>query len=214
MRSRIFSALSLAGLMFAAPQAANAATIVNINTTAGSLNFVDLTTVSGSALNLVNASSPYQNNLQRAFIFNEGIFGRLQSFLLHFDDAPGNPQGRVTGSFGIQLAAGEMLGTAIQTSVQLIATDPANGVVYSTNGNRGLEANGNGADFLSVTLNGLLATVNFDLRANQALDNARFQITQAAAVPEPSTWAMMMIGFGAVGAAARSSRRKRNTVTA
>lgn len=36
----------------------------------------------------------------------------------------------------------------------------------------------------------------------------------SAAVPEPSTWAMMMIGFGAVGAAARSSRRKRNTVTA
>jgi hypothetical protein len=36
----------------------------------------------------------------------------------------------------------------------------------------------------------------------------------SAAVPEPATWAMMLIGFGAVGAAARSSRRKRNTVTA
>lgn len=36
----------------------------------------------------------------------------------------------------------------------------------------------------------------------------------SAAVPEPATWAMMMIGFGAIGAAARSSRRKRNTVTA
>jgi Domain of unknown function (DUF4394)/PEP-CTERM motif len=36
----------------------------------------------------------------------------------------------------------------------------------------------------------------------------------SAAVPEPATWAMMIIGFGAVGAAARSSRRKRNTVAA
>lgn len=36
----------------------------------------------------------------------------------------------------------------------------------------------------------------------------------SAAVPEPATWAMMIIGFGAVGSAARSSRRKRNTVTA
>ena len=36
----------------------------------------------------------------------------------------------------------------------------------------------------------------------------------SAAVPEPATWAMMLIGFGAIGAAARSSRRKRNTVTA
>ena len=33
-------------------------------------------------------------------------------------------------------------------------------------------------------------------------------------VPEPATWVMMIIGFGAVGAAARSSRRKRNVVTA
>lgn len=36
----------------------------------------------------------------------------------------------------------------------------------------------------------------------------------AAAVPEPATWAMMIVGFGAVGAAARSSRRQRKTVTA
>jgi Domain of unknown function (DUF4394)/PEP-CTERM motif len=43
-------------------------------------------------------------------------------------------------------------------------------------------------------------------------DRALFGLS--AAVPEPATWAMMLIGFGAVGAAARSSRRKRNTVTA
>ncbi len=36
----------------------------------------------------------------------------------------------------------------------------------------------------------------------------------AAAVPEPATWAMMIIGFGAVGAAARSSRRQRKSNTA
>jgi hypothetical protein len=36
----------------------------------------------------------------------------------------------------------------------------------------------------------------------------------SAAVPEPATWAMMLIGFGAVGAAARSSRSRRKTVTA
>jgi Domain of unknown function (DUF4394)/PEP-CTERM motif len=31
----------------------------------------------------------------------------------------------------------------------------------------------------------------------------------SAAVPEPATWGMMIIGFGAIGAAARSSRRNR-----
>jgi hypothetical protein len=29
----------------------------------------------------------------------------------------------------------------------------------------------------------------------------------ASAVPEPATWAMMLVGFGAIGAAARSRRR-------
>lgn len=32
--------------------------------------------------------------------------------------------------------------------------------------------------------------------------------TQAGAVPEPGTWAMMLIGFGAVGGAMRSARRR------
>jgi hypothetical protein len=34
-----------------------------------------------------------------------------------------------------------------------------------------------------------------------------FAISQGAAVPEPSTWAMMITGFGAIGTIARRSRR-------
>ncbi|CAN7490779.1 PEPxxWA-CTERM sorting domain-containing protein [Phenylobacterium sp. LjRoot164] len=40
---------------------------------------------------------------------------------------------------------------------------------------------------------------------------ATFQVTLGdvgSAVPEPATWAMMIIGFGAVGSAVRSSRRR------
>lgn len=207
MKSWFLSSIIATGVALTAPHVASAATIVNIGTTAGSLTPVDLATATGPALNLVNASSPYQNNLNRAFIFNEGIFGRLQSFLLHFDDAPGNPQGRVTGSFGIQLAQGETLGAVSQTAAQLIATDRLAGVLYSTNGNRGLEANGNGVDGLTIMLNGLLAIVNFDLRANQAVDNVRFDINRAAVVPEPATWLMMLAGFGLIGGALRRRRR-------
>ena len=36
-----------------------------------------------------------------------------------------------------------------------------------------------------------------------ALDNVSI-----SAVPEPATWAMMIMGFGGVGAAVRASRRK------
>ena len=35
-----------------------------------------------------------------------------------------------------------------------------------------------------------------------------------AAVPEPATWGMMLLGFGAIGGAARYRRRKRNVVFA
>lgn len=47
-----------------------------------------------------------------------------------------------------------------------------------------------------------------------ALDNASYRFSTAdivrsmAAVPEPSTWAMMLLGFGMVGASTRGRRRK------
>lgn len=36
----------------------------------------------------------------------------------------------------------------------------------------------------------------------------RFTVTQLTAVPEPGTWAMMIVGFGAAGVMLRSSRRR------
>ena len=41
------------------------------------------------------------------------------------------------------------------------------------------------------------------------LDNLQFDGTVMSAVPEPSTWAMMLLGFGLVGGALRSAKRKR-----
>ncbi|MDP3855070.1 choice-of-anchor C family PEP-CTERM protein [Phenylobacterium sp.] len=43
-----------------------------------------------------------------------------------------------------------------------------------------------------------------------ALDN----VTISSAIPEPATWAMMIIGFGAVGGVARSARRKQSFAVA
>ena len=40
------------------------------------------------------------------------------------------------------------------------------------------------------------------------LDNEQSQILGATSVPEPATWAMMMLGFGGLGVAMRNNRRK------
>jgi hypothetical protein len=49
---------------------------------------------------------------------------------------------------------------------------------------------------------------------NVALDNIAFDVrpTGAAAVPEPATWAMMILGFGGVGGVMRRQRRTRGSL--
>jgi hypothetical protein len=60
-----------------------------------------------------------------------------------------------------------------------------------------------------------LYNINLSTGALTSIGNTdRTLFALSAAVPEPATWAMMLIGFGVVGAAARSSRRQRKTVTA
>lgn len=44
---------------------------------------------------------------------------------------------------------------------------------------------------------------------NQISDFAPENATLSAAVPEPATWAMMIVGFGAVGSAMRLTRRRK-----
>lgn len=59
---------------------------------------------------------------------------------------------------------------------------------------------------------GLPSTTFYDFYAlgtsNGAASNVLLGSLSVAAVPEPATWAMMLIGFGAIGLAARRSRRK------
>lgn len=57
-----------------------------------------------------------------------------------------------------------------------------------------------------------IRSVSFtNLPATDAFETANFSVT---AVPEPATWAMMLVGFGMVGATARYRRRKSNVAFA
>jgi len=46
------------------------------------------------------------------------------------------------------------------------------------------------------------------------LDNVSLTGPQAAGVPEPATWAMMIMGFGAIGGIMRRRGRERRLMTA
>lgn len=190
---------------------ANAATIVN---TSSNLTFVDLT-APGVNKNLSN-NGFYATNGSQAYIFFEGLnTAGQQSFLLHYDRRGGLFNGGVSiGSFGINLAAGEVLASVITDSLGLIATDLA-GINY-TNGVpallRGLEPGFLPfiGDSTSVGAPNPIA-VNFNLQnLGPTLDEVRFLVNAAPApVPEPATWAMMIAGFGLVGGA----MRRRNVTT-
>lgn len=45
------------------------------------------------------------------------------------------------------------------------------------------------------------------------LGTAKYEILNTAGVPEPTSWALMIVGFGGVGAALRG-RRRESAVTA
>lgn len=63
--------------------------------------------------------------------------------------------------------------------------------------------------FTSVTLIGGTQTGNQNAELYH-LDNLRFGAASTPAVPEPATWAMMLVGFGAIG---WTMRRRRKNVT-
>lgn len=70
--------------------------------------------------------------------------------------------------------------------------------------------NGSGVQFFGASGFSNLVT-SFTLNASGdaiGVDDLRF--SSAAAVPEPATWALMLLGFGFVGGALRSKKRRQN----
>ncbi len=60
----------------------------------------------------------------------------------------------------------------------------------------------------SINLSGL-----FSKGKGDGFSHITFFNSRVPAVPEPSTWAMLILGFGAVGGAMRSARKRRTTLS-
>lgn len=67
-----------------------------------------------------------------------------------------------------------------------------------------------GFDAGDVSLTGGVLSLNFIGTEWAARDSALLSIGTAAAVPEPTTWLLLLLGFGFVGGAMRANRRKQN----
>lgn len=140
------------------------------------------------------------------YLFDEGVKNGVQSFLLHYDRRLLDNRFS-NGSFGIQLNAGETFVLPFAgTTAELNATDPSSTVIYSNSVLRGLEPSALilYGDTVTAATNPIVVTFNLDT-AIGSLDEARFFVRQAA-VPEPATWAMMIVGFALSGVALRRTR--------
>ncbi len=77
---------------------------------------------------------------------------------------------------------------------------------------------GNGQNaFSALASNGeVIRSISFNSSPNGFADIRQIRITPAigtAPVPEPATWAMMLVGFGAAGVAMRRTRRRKQLLT-
>ena len=117
------------------------------------------------------------------------------------------PDGSFTQVFSGTLSAlsGGRLDIALSTAFDY---DPSMGNLVLTVKDFALGSGGNlflDADKNTGVTNMRMSSYPYDF--NQGLVTG-FNDSLAAAVPEPATWAMMIIGFGAVGSMVRTSRRR------
>jgi hypothetical protein len=75
----------------------------------------------------------------------------------------------------------------------------------------GLRVTAGGQDFFgfAFTTNQTLNGIGFETSPNTTITATTNFRTATAPVPEPATWAMMLLGFAGIGAALRSTRSRR-----
>jgi hypothetical protein len=126
--------------------------------------------------------------------FGQGAGGNsFQSFAISGPAAfgPGN------GNYNYATGVGDIFGIfGLGNSTVLLPTNYVSGTALAGT-----------ITFANSTLSSLGLTTG-TYRFSNANDTVTINITNVAAVPEPATWGLMVLGFGMIGAAARSRKVK------
>jgi PEP-CTERM motif-containing protein len=209
----------LGATALATASAASATESVDFSTPSGTLGTTqDYVTGAGTihASGFTDANAPtnlYGKNL-----------GTGETGLGLTNDGSGQNEIQADGSNFIQLNLSDLVGV---TMVQFFMNSTTAGETWQVYGTDDAGCAGagsafcgalvnSGSDELTHTLGGWGQYTYFDFYAtgtsNGALSNVLLGgLSLTESVPEPATWAMMLLGFGAIGVAFR--RRRRTTVT-
>lgn len=222
MKSTILAGAAMAALMTLAPAVARAATVSD----ASGDFLASYTGPQNGDLDILSAGASFDGtNFHLAALMN-GAIGTTSNVLHVFGVDRGSGTARFAG-LSPSVGAGILFDAVVVlfpgSVVRVVDFQPAGPPIITQLGPTAATINGAGLDLL-VPLS-LLSTRGFAPpdygfsmwtrhRINIAMDSGNFEIgdfapdaaTFRASIPEPASWAMMILGLGAVGGALRRRR--------
>jgi hypothetical protein len=193
--------------MMAAP--ATAARVITAGAGAVQPDENVLTTTNQTAKTVVGTTNQTNTSVSVSSLNNEILTTTASNGQARFESTDGS-----LDTATIFLTGGQTFTSAEFNLFNAIGTTSS--VLISFNGGVAQSFNlANGQNFFGFLATGgdTFSSISFDTNGTGVVDLRQLRVGGIqAAVPEPGTWAMMLLGFGAIGASMRRNRR-RSTAT-
>ncbi|UUR06948.1 PEPxxWA-CTERM sorting domain-containing protein [Sphingomonas glaciei] len=182
-----------------------ASAAITVTASPGAVQPAENVLANTSATGTTVTGNTNQTNTSVSITSNERITSTTSNGQSRFSAADGSALDQAT----IALTAGGTL-TSAEFNLFNAAADTSS-VSIIVNGVAQIFNIGNGQNFFGFSATGgdTIRSIAFDTNGSGVVDLRQVRLGGvAAAVPEPGTWALMLVGFGAVGV---SMRRRRTT---
>lgn len=173
----------------ALPSAAQAAEIITTGTAATTLEDANINSGASNSFTIAFSDASLANPFTELLTFTTDVAGVLN---ILFNSTAQDEANNVTFTNAF------LTGSGITGSVPVLE------ILGDPNETRALNGFGVGPGTFTLTIQGTPGLENGALGGTVA-----FRASQAAAVPEPATWALMLLGFGAIGFSMRRRRQGR-----